>query len=122
MQSSRSWARQEFGAAQLGDPRRTARVVEVAARALERPAGTVTGVVRDEAAREAAFRLLRNVHVSVEALARSSHSATLRRCPDGETVFVALDQCSLAITDRTGKKILVRLGQGPTLLCGVYKP
>jgi hypothetical protein len=70
-------------------------------------------VVRDEAAREAAFRLLRNVHVSVEALARSSHGATLRRCQDEEVVFVALDQCSLAVTDRTGKKDFGPVGTRP---------
>lgn len=104
MGNGQSWARQEFGAAQLGDPRRTERAVALAARVVERPGGTVTGVVRGEAAREGAFRFLRNAQVSVAALGRSSHDATLRRCASERVVFVAVDQCSLGLTDRLGKK------------------
>jgi hypothetical protein len=68
MKNGQSWARREFGAAQLGDPRRTERAVELAARAAERPAGTVTGVVQGDAAREGAFRFLRNAHDYESAL------------------------------------------------------
>jgi hypothetical protein len=111
---SQHWARQEFGAAQLGDPRRTERAVELAARAVERPRGTVTGVVQGEAAREAAFRFLSNAHVGVGALARSSHGATIERSRDERMVFVALDQCSLGLTDRLGKKDFGPVGTKPS--------
>jgi hypothetical protein len=113
MSNGQSWARQEFGAAELGDPRRTERAVELAARAAERPAGTVTGVVQGEAAREGAFRFLRNAHVSVESLARSSHCATMDRSRNERMVFVAVDQCSLAVTDRLGKKDFGPVGTRP---------
>src|SRR5262245_46874885 len=113
MKNGQNWARQEFGAAQLGDARRTERAVELAARIAERPAGTVTGVVPGEAAREAAFRFLRNTHVDVRALARSSHGATIGRCRDERMMFVAVDQCSLAVTDRLGKKDYGPVGTRP---------
>ena len=51
-----------------------------------------------------AFRFLRNAHVGVGALARSSHGATMTRCREERMVFVAVDQCSLGLTDRQGKK------------------
>jgi len=114
MKAGQNWARREFGAAQLGDPRRTERAVELAARLAERPAGTVTAVVQGEAAREGAFRFLRNAHVDALALARSSHGATLQRCREERSVFVALDQCSLAVTDRLGKKDFGPVGTRPS--------
>jgi hypothetical protein len=110
MNGSERWAQNEFGGAELGDPRRTARAIELATRAAERPAGTVTGVVREEAEREGAFRFIRNPHVKVKALASSSHAATIRRCSTDQVVFVAIDQCSLRLTDTKGKKGFGRLG------------
>ena len=119
---SQSWARQEFGAAQLGDPRRTERAVELAARAAERPGGTVTGVVQGEAAREGAFRFLRNTHVGVRALACSSHDATIERSRDEQMVFVALDQCSLGLTDRLGRRTLALWARSPPRRFGACRP
>jgi hypothetical protein len=110
MQNCWQWAESEFGKAELGDPRRTARAVEMAARAAERPAGTVTAVIRGEAQREGAFRFLRNARVSAEALGRSSHGATLRRWGSAPFVFVALDQSSLGLTDKSGSKDFGRVG------------
>jgi hypothetical protein len=104
------WARSEFGGANLGDPRRTARAIELAARVAERPAGTITAAVREEAEREGAFRFVRNSQVSVSALARSSHAATVRRCSAHEFVFVAIDQSSIGLTDTKRTKDLGRVG------------
>jgi hypothetical protein len=111
MRDYEQWAEGEFGGAELGDPRRTARAVKMAARAAERPAGTVTSVVRGEAQREGAFRFLRNSRVSAEALGRSSHAATLRRWGSAPFVFVALDQSSLGLTDASGSKDFGRVGK-----------
>jgi Transposase DNA-binding/Transposase DDE domain len=110
MKGVEKWARDEFGGAMLGDPRRTARAIEIAARVAERPAGTITGAVREEAEREAAFRFVRNAHISVVALARSAHVATLRRCAAHKFVFVAIDQSSIGLTDTKRTKDLGRVG------------
>jgi len=113
MKTAREWAQREFSGARLGDPRRTERAIELAACAAERPAGTVTAAVRGEAAREGAFRFLRNAHVGVGALAQSSHAATVRRCSQERLVFVAVDQCSVGLTDRLGKKDFGPVGTRP---------
>jgi Transposase DNA-binding len=62
------WASETFGAARLGDQRRTDRLVAMAARAAESPRGTVTGVFPSSAEREEVFRLLESGDVTSDAV------------------------------------------------------
>jgi len=71
------WAHQEFGHADLGDRRRTRRLVAMAAAAARQPAGTVTAVFEGSAEREGAFRLLENNGVSAAAIAAATHRTTV---------------------------------------------
>jgi len=100
----RKWAETEFGDADLGDVRRTRRLVDIATKMAARPDGRVTAVVDGSAEREAAFRLLRNKAVSHVELARSSHVATANRLRSEENFIVALDQTGLSLMDRAGTK------------------
>lgn len=104
MESTVKWAREEFGSAELGDGRRTRRLVAVAAEVARRPAGTVTRVCSSSASREGAFRLLENGAVRAGAILRSVQQATGRRCADQQTLFVAVDGTSLHITDSRKSK------------------
>jgi hypothetical protein len=99
MESTVKWAREEFGSAELGDRRRTRRLVAVAAEVARRPAGTVTRACGSSASREGAFRLLENDAVRPWAILRSVQQATGQRCADQQMVFVAVDGTSLHITD-----------------------
>ena len=108
---SMNWAQEEFGAARLGNQLRNRRAVQLAASVLSKPAGTVTGVLKDPAEREGAFRLLENRRVNASELSRSSHLATARRCQT-PWVFVAVDQTTLSITDHQCKKGLGPAGDG----------
>lgn len=108
MRKSREWAERTFGDAALGDERRTARLVEVAAGVYSRPSGRLTQVFQDSAQREGAFRLVENGAVDAREIARATHRATARVCADKPFVFVAVDQTSLSFADRTGTKF------GPT--------
>lgn len=105
-----AWAEQEFGQAQLGDTRRTKRLVAMAAKAAANPNGKVTAVFDDGAEREGAFRLLENEDAAPDAVATAAHAATARRCDGEPYVWVPLDGSSLNITDRTGKKGLGVVG------------
>lgn len=109
MQDAHRWAQEEFSSADLGDQRRTNRLVAVAAAFARRPAGTITSVVRG-AAREAAFRFVENEAVESAVIASSSHAATARRCSKQAEVIVAVDQSSLKITDRVRKPGFGRTG------------
>jgi hypothetical protein len=104
MRSALEWAEAEFGHAELGDARRTRRLVLLAAEAAERPAGTVMRACASSAAREGAFRLLENSWVRPEAVSAAAHASTLRRCSAVEQVFVPVDATSLTLTDETGDK------------------
>ena len=104
------WAHDEFGAADLGDVRRTRRLVDVAAEVARKPAGTVTDCIRSSAAREGAFRFVENPRFSADGMREASHQATARRCSEHELVIVPVDGSTLTFTDRMQKKGLTKIG------------
>ena len=106
----RSWTSREFGTAELGDARRSRRLVKLAASFAERPAGKITEVMQVPAEREAAFRFVENGAIESAAIARAHHRATAERCGEVSDILVPVDQTSLAITDRIGKTGLGRVG------------
>jgi hypothetical protein len=99
-----------FGDAQLGDQRRTQRLVRMGAQMAARPGGKVTEVFTEPAAREAAFRLLENDDVEPAAVADAIHQATARGCFGEPFVFVPVDGSSLNLADATGAKGLGAVG------------
>jgi hypothetical protein len=98
------WAEETFGRAELGDQRRTRRLVALGASFAERPAGRVTEVVHEPAAREAAFRFVENDAIDCASIARAVHDATGRRCSSEQLVIVPVDQATLIVVDQTSTK------------------
>lgn len=107
---ARAWAEQTYGAAELGDVRRRARLVAMAARVAERPAGTVTEVFPRSAEREGAFRLLENPAVAAHAVAAAATGATARQCRQHSLIYVPVDGSSLTLSDRARSRQLGRIG------------
>lgn len=99
-QCFRIWADETFGHADLGDPRRTRRLVDMAAQVAERPGPTVTGAMSTSAAKEGAFRFLESTRVRASVVAEAMFEATSQACRDEAFVFFAVDQSSLAFMDR----------------------
>lgn len=99
-----TWAAEEFGEADLGDGRRTERLVRLAAEASRRPAGTVTGVCKSIAGREGAFRWLENHAVRVDDVEAARARATLRRCRGLRRIHVPIDGTALTLTDNKRAK------------------
>jgi hypothetical protein len=104
------WAEQEWGKANLGDPRRTRRLVLVGAGAASNPAGKITEIFSRSADREGAFRFLENTKVPAEEIAHAAHVAAAQRCFGQSFVFVPTDGSSLHITDTEAKKGLGIVG------------
>jgi len=98
------WAWEAFGHADLGDSRRTARVVRMAARAAQRPGGKVSEVFADDAERQGAYDLLEGKRVSVDALMGALGAVTAERASLDSFAFVAVDGSSITLTDRTKRK------------------
>ena len=88
------WAQEVFGRSELGDERRTRRLVamsaQLAAHAGEAPVSACRG---DAAASEGAYRLLRNDQVDPAAIAAGGFQATAR--------LAAVPGDLLAVEDRT---------------------
>lgn len=95
---------------QLGDRRRTRRLVELASEVASRPAGTITRACASGASREGAFRWLENEAIRHEPVTRAVELATLGRCKGMGTVIVPVDATSLTFTDEKKVKQLGAVG------------
>jgi hypothetical protein len=97
--AARDWAYEEFGHAELGDSRRTARLVRMAASLAERPGGKVLEVFRSNAEQQGAYDFLSNERIRGADLLAAVRSATTRRCAGEPWVHVVVDGTSLRLTD-----------------------
>lgn len=110
MRDRELWAEAQFGHANLGDARRTRRLVRLVAEAAARPAGVVSQACASSASREGAFRLLENSAVRPGALSDALRSRTTEQCRELDVVFVPVDGSSLTIADEGGQKGLGGVG------------
>src|ERR1700733_5361539 len=86
------WAQEHFGQAELGDKRRTRRLVQVAAR-LGRGEGTsvARAMGAEPSAVEGAYRLVRNPEVRPEAIGEAGFAATARAARPHEVLVEIQD-------------------------------
>jgi hypothetical protein len=110
MENAYAWAAEEFGTARLGDVRRTARLVEMAATCVQRPTGLVTRTMLNPAEREAAYRFLESRSIDNAAIADSMYAASARRCRSTPRIIVPIDQSTVSFVDRQASKQLGRTG------------
>ena len=110
MDEANVWAERQFGHAELGDRRRTRRLVQLATEAVKRPSSIVSRACGTSASREGAFRLLENPQVRAEAVREAIFEKTAKDCRGKEVVIVAVDATSLSIDDHDGQKGLGRVG------------
>jgi hypothetical protein len=110
MQTARLWAQATFGCVDLGDVRRTDRLVRMATSAAEGPAGQVTQVFHSSAERQGAYDLLNNEAVLAASLTGALSRSVAVAAQEHEHVLVVLDGTSLTLTDRYKSKGLGRIG------------
>jgi len=100
----RSWARDEFGHSDLGDERRNARLVAMAAEIARRPAGRVSEVFRNGAARQGAYDFLESRHFNAATIVTTVSETAARRASEYPFVFVPLDGTSINLADHARAK------------------
>ena len=115
----RAWAVEEFGGGQLGNKSRTRRLVAMAERAAEAPAGQLTKVFTRPDELEAAYRWVENVNFNEKDVGSAAHTACAQRCAHEGFVFVPLDGCTLSVTDITALKGFGKVGTRETRGRGV---
>lgn len=102
--SGEAWAEHTFGKAELGDKRRTHRLVKMAQQIAKKPAGNVTKVFSAPADREAAYRFVENTDVDPESILKGMRFAVVERCSNEPFVFLAIDGSSVTLADHFRKK------------------
>ncbi|AGP35884.1 hypothetical protein SCE1572_16075 [Sorangium cellulosum So0157-2] len=115
----RRWAYEEFGHADLGDARRTTRLVRMATAAALRPGDTVLDVFLSSAERQTDYDFLANPDIRQEDLLTSVAVATASRCESHPFVFVAVDGTSLTLTDRARTRDFRAIGSNANVASGV---
>jgi hypothetical protein len=101
--TAQQWATMEFGRVDLGDSRRTARLVAMGIAACERPHGRVAAVFESEREREGAYDFLESEHVAPEEIMVGVANATAARARALPFVVVPVDGTSLTLVDRAGR-------------------
>ena len=107
---ARQWAHAEFGHTDLGDTRRTSRLVQMAAGVLRRPGGKVLDVFRSSAERQGAYDFLANDHVAPGAMLEAMRAATIERARDYRQCIVSVDGTSLKLKDWKREKDFGSIG------------
>ena len=87
------WAEEEFGEANLGDPRRTRRLIAIATARAQRPGVSLPQSFDNKAGLKAMYKFCDSEHVSRDAILQSHFQATARR--------VATERGVLAVQDTT---------------------
>ena len=101
---ARKWAREEFGGSELGDVRRTNRLVVMATQAAQQPGGRVSAVFTCAAERQGAYDFLEADAIRAEPIATSMARACARRASGLPFVFAPIDGSSLTLVDRERRK------------------
>ena len=105
-QDPSAWAREMFGHAELGDPRRTKRLVDVAERLAGATGQSVAQACGDDAAaQEGAYRLLRNDHIQPEAIAEAGFLATVAKAAGCGTLLALEDSTTLSYTHGAAEQL-----------------
>jgi hypothetical protein len=100
------WAEFVFGGCELGDRRRTERLVDFASRQATNPAGSVSEVcAEDHAAAEGAYRLLRNQEVVSTDIDAGPFSRTAELCAKRKTVVAIQDTTMLSFPHAVSKQM-----------------
>lgn len=105
-----TWAQEQFGDADLGDARRSMRLVRLVTRAAEKPAGRLCDVLRSSRERDAGYDFIESSRVGVARLEQAVGLACARSCAGEGRVHIAVDGSSAKIVDRARRKGLGRIG------------
>jgi Transposase DNA-binding/Transposase DDE domain len=102
MDDFKDWAQDVFGGAELGDVRRTTRLVCMAAKAVRQPSGRLSEVYESPAERQGAYDFIESPHIDAKAIGLAMAESTARRCAAYDWVYVPLDGTSIKLWDGTG--------------------
>src|SRR5688500_8884611 len=111
MDGCANWAEEVFGDADLGDSRRTRRLVRMAAEASRKPSGKISEVYDNAAERQGAYDFIESEHTDAAGMVEAMSASTARACAEHAWVYVPLDGTSIKLWDGTdGRKDFGSIG------------
>lgn len=113
------WAVQEFGSAELGDARRTARLVELARELARQPEASISQALEDTAAIKAAYRFFDNADVLPVEILQSHVASGIARMRGQPVILAVQDTTQIDYTGHMGTADLgpIHTKGGWGLLC-----
>jgi hypothetical protein len=108
--SSSSWIRRDFSGADLGDARRSRRLVAMIERIAAFRGGTVAATFPAAAERQAAYDFLEHDAVAAADLDRAASAASARNSRFFAEVLVVVDGTSLSLVDKMRQKDFGSIG------------
>jgi len=108
--SDMEWAQVEFGGAQLGDKRREARLVKVAAGLATNPRGALHGALPTWAELMGGYRLLERPEVTLEEVSAVHRERTRAACGEPGEYLLLEDTTELDYTSHYATRGLGRIG------------
>ncbi|MGG4610345.1 IS4 family transposase [Providencia sp. Me31A] len=112
MGSSNEWAKEQFGHAKLGDPRRTARLVKMASDLAQHPGKSVVKSSPSPACMEGAYRFIRNDNISAEDIGEAGFNATVNQVHRYSLLLAIEDTTTLSYNHRSIQSDLGHVNQG----------
>jgi len=111
------WAEQEFGACDLGDPRRTRRLVKIVQDQAAQPSGSYSqaaGGNRHDLKGYYRFLNSERADLNMESLLQTHRTQTIRRMKRESTVLIVQDTTELNFSSRPGCEGLGQIGTNQT--------
>ena len=106
------WAEQKFGQSDLGDPRRTARLVKLASTLANEPGKPLVNITQSPADIEGAYRFIRNEHIDVNAMAEAGFQATVEQAQHHHLLLALEDTTTLIYKHSSIRDELGHVGRG----------
>ena len=92
------WAELEFGEIELGDKRRTKRLIKLAKQRVEKPNGSIAESCGSKAGTKAAYRLLDDEDIEADAIQSGHQRATVKRLAGEKIILAVQDTTQLNYT------------------------
>ncbi|AYO14903.1 IS4 family transposase [Vibrio owensii] len=106
------WAQEQFGQAQLKDPRRTQRLISLATSIANQPGVSVAKLPFSPADMEGAYRFIRNDNIDAKDIAEAGFQSTVSRANEHKELLALEDTTTLSFPHRSIKEELGHTNQG----------
>ncbi|MQL48297.1 IS4 family transposase [Photorhabdus khanii] len=112
IKSNVEWAKAQFGHAELGDPRRAARLVKMASELALHPGKSVVKSSLSPASMEGAYRFIRNDNIASKDIAEAGFTATANQIEQYPLLLALEDTTTLSYQHHSIRKELGHVNQG----------